>query len=96
MTLTVELTPDLEELVAKKVKGGAYHSASEVVREALRLLKEQDALQELRLQELQKEVRHGFEQVERGEYAEYTSAEELTQKIIAEGRKRAAEQKAGA
>ena len=36
--MNVSLTPDLEELVHKKVESGRYTSASEVVREALRLL----------------------------------------------------------
>ena len=94
MTLTVELTPELEELVTKKVAGGMYPSASEVVREGLRLLKEQDVLQELRLDELRNEVGRGFEQLERGEFTEYSSAEEITHKVIAEGRKRAAAEKA--
>ena len=42
--MNVSLTPELETLVNEKVKSGDYNSASEVVREALRLLKEQDEL----------------------------------------------------
>ena len=42
--MNVSFTPELENLVNDKVKSGLYNSASEVVREALRLLKEQDAL----------------------------------------------------
>ena len=40
--MNVSLTPELEAYVARKVEGGRYNSASEVVREALRLLEEQD------------------------------------------------------
>lgn len=40
--MNVSLTPKLEEFVAKKVKSGRYQTASEVVREGLRLLEEQD------------------------------------------------------
>ena len=47
--MNVSLTPELEALVDKKVKSGRYTSASEVVREALRLLEERDRLQELRM-----------------------------------------------
>ena len=40
--MNVSLTPELEELVNEKVRSGLYHTASEVVREALRLLKLRD------------------------------------------------------
>jgi antitoxin ParD1/3/4 len=36
--MTVSLTPELEKFVSAKVGSGRYNSASEVVREALRLL----------------------------------------------------------
>jgi len=38
--MNVNLTPQLEALVRQKVESGLYGSASEVVREALRLLDE--------------------------------------------------------
>jgi putative addiction module CopG family antidote len=40
--MNVSLTPELEALVNEKVRSGLYHTASEVVREALRLLKQRD------------------------------------------------------
>jgi putative addiction module CopG family antidote len=40
--MNVSLTPELEKLVIDKVRGGLYQTASEVVREALRLLKQRD------------------------------------------------------
>ena len=40
--MNVSLTPELENFVNSKVKNGRYNSASEVVREALRLLEEHD------------------------------------------------------
>jgi antitoxin ParD1/3/4 len=36
--MNISLTPQLEEIVQDKVKSGMYTSASEVLREALRLL----------------------------------------------------------
>lgn len=45
----VSLTPKLEELVRRKVESGLYNNASEVVREALRLMAAQDAQREARL-----------------------------------------------
>ena len=40
--MNVSLTPELEDLVNQKVRSGRYRSASEVVREALRLFEERD------------------------------------------------------
>jgi putative addiction module CopG family antidote len=40
--MNVSLTPELEQLVNEKVRTGLYQTASEVVREALRLLKQRD------------------------------------------------------
>jgi antitoxin ParD1/3/4 len=40
--MNVSLTPELEHFVQGKVESGLYNNASEVVREGLRLLKEQD------------------------------------------------------
>ncbi|MBW4473568.1 MAG: type II toxin-antitoxin system ParD family antitoxin [Stenomitos rutilans HA7619-LM2] len=65
--MNVSLTPELEQYVHSKVKSGRYLSASEVVREALRLLEERDRLREIRLATLQKEVEIGIEDSERGE-----------------------------
>ncbi len=61
MTMNVSLTPELETLVNEKVKSGDYNSASEVVREALRLLKEQDELRSIRREEVRREVMKGVE-----------------------------------
>jgi antitoxin ParD1/3/4 len=67
--MNVSLTPELEQLVNDKVKSGLYNSASEVVREALRLLKEQDALKAYRLEELRRDIAVGLQQADRGEVA---------------------------
>jgi len=65
--MNVSLTPELEKLVQDKVKTGRYNSASEVVREALRLLEEQDQLRALRLEEVRKKIAEGLEALDRGE-----------------------------
>lgn len=59
--MNVSLTPELEKLVARKVKTGRYQTASEVIREALRALEERDQLAALRLQELRKEIQKGLQ-----------------------------------
>jgi antitoxin ParD1/3/4 len=66
--MNVSLTPELEKIVAQKVASGRYSSASEVVREALRLFEERERLRELRLEELRKQIAVGLEQLDRGEF----------------------------
>ncbi len=67
--MNISITPELEELINKKVKTGLYHSASEVVREGLRLLKEQDELKAFRLRELKKDIEDGLEEARSGRIA---------------------------
>lgn len=67
--MNISLTPELERIVQEKVHSGMYHSASEVVREALRLMQERDTLQKIKLQELRQAVQVGIEQADRGETA---------------------------
>ena len=61
MGMNVNLTPQLEALVRSKVNSGMYTSASEVVREALRLMDEQDRLRQVKFDELRSEVRKGLD-----------------------------------
>jgi antitoxin ParD1/3/4 len=49
--MNVSLTPELDRFVAGKVDSGRYNSASEVVREALRLLEEHDRARSAQLKE---------------------------------------------
>ena len=59
--MNVSLTPQLEELVKRKVESGLYGSASEVMREALRLLDEHDRLRQMRLEELRAAIQKGVD-----------------------------------
>jgi antitoxin ParD1/3/4 len=61
MGMNVNLTPQLEALVRSKVNSGMYTSASEVVREALRLMDEQDRIRQVKFDELRSEVRKGLD-----------------------------------
>lgn len=60
MGMNVNLTPHLEDLVRQKVESGLYSSASEVVREALRLMDEQDRLRAARLSQLRGDIEEGL------------------------------------
>lgn len=59
--MNVNLTPHLEEMVRQKVNSGLYTSASEVVREALRLMDEQDNLRAVKLEQLRQDIRAGLD-----------------------------------
>ena len=93
--MNVSLTPTLEELVQRKVASGLYNSASEVIRDALRLLEERDEMRQLRLKALRREISVGLDQLERGEVSEHDdqSLNTLAADIKAKGRKRLAAKK---
>ncbi len=65
--MNVSLTPELEERIHERVRSGRYTSASEVVREALRLLEDRDELRRLRLAELRTQVAAGLDSLDRGQ-----------------------------
>jgi antitoxin ParD1/3/4 len=87
--VNVSLTPELERLINDKVDTGMYQTASEVVREGLRLLKDRDDRQ------LRVDIRSGFEAVDRGEYTDYTasSIKNLAAEVKAAGRQHLASAK---
>jgi antitoxin ParD1/3/4 len=58
--MNISLTPELEKFVHDKVASGRYHSASEVIREGLRLLEEQEQLREVKLAALREEIQKGL------------------------------------
>ncbi len=74
--MNVSLTPQLESFVRQKVESGLYGSASEVVREALRLLGEREG----QLDALRRDIRDGL--------ASGASASLDIDAIKAEGRRR--------
>jgi antitoxin ParD1/3/4 len=65
--VNVSLTPELELLIEERVRSGRYTSASEVVREALRLLQDRDELRRLRMDQLRAKVAAGLDSLDRGE-----------------------------
>jgi antitoxin ParD1/3/4 len=65
--MNVSLTPELEKFVSAKVGSGRYNSASEVVREALRLLEERDSARAAQLAEFNGELGRRLASLDRGE-----------------------------
>jgi antitoxin ParD1/3/4 len=68
--MNVSLTPELEELVHQKGQTGRYTSASEVVREALRLMEERDRLDAWRKDEIRAQIAAGIASLRAGKSVE--------------------------
>jgi antitoxin ParD1/3/4 len=64
--MNVSLTTELEKFVNVKVESGRYNSASEVVREALRLLEEHDQTRAVRLAGFNQELGRRLDTLDRG------------------------------
>src|SRR5512140_3781491 len=88
--MNISLTPELERLVADKVDSGMYKTSSEVIREGLRLIKDRDE----RLQSLRRDIRAGFEAVDRGEFNAYdkSNVQKLARRVKARSSKRLADE----
>jgi len=76
-SLNVSLTPELDEFVQQRVASGRYQTASEVIREGLRLLEQQEKQRDAAFEALRAKLKRGVEQAERGEFV--TPAETLRQ-----------------
>lgn len=83
--MNVSLTPELEQLIDQKVSSGLYNSASEVIREGLRLLKEQDDMKRLRYETLRTDILRGSEEIQQGKGIRYSTGEELGLEINRRG-----------
>jgi antitoxin ParD1/3/4 len=75
--MNVSLTPELERFVIQKVESGKYQTASEVIRDGLRLLLERDEVHQKRLDELRREIAIGVEQGDQGKVAPLNDIETL-------------------
>ena len=72
--MNVSLTPELEAVIQSKVKSGMYNSASEVVREGIRLLQQRDDTHEAKLNALRAEIQKGVDSLEAGRYRDLSDA----------------------
>lgn len=81
--MNVQLTPELEKFVEERVEAGQYADASDVVNQALEVLKEQEEFTPEHEAYLRREVRRGLEQLDAGQSATFDA-----KKIIVEERQR--------
>lgn len=77
----IAATPELEKLVLTKVKSGRYNSASEVVREALRLMEQRDQVRAIQLKELRRRMDRALSESSKGEG---TDGEEFMRRMMDE------------
>jgi antitoxin ParD1/3/4 len=85
-TLNVSLTRELEKFVEERVNSGRYQTASEVVREGLRLLEEREHARQTALDEVRRLVATGIEQADRGEFVDGEDVFEELKKLSAQRR----------
>ncbi len=75
--MNFSLTPALEQFVRDRAISGDYNNASEVVREAIRLLKRAEEQRALRMERLRSAIGEGDGALARGEFTDLDSDEAL-------------------
>ena len=73
----VNLTPHFDNFIDASIASGRFSNASEIVREGLRLLEQREQEDKARLDWLRAAAKEGFDAIERGDYAELNSEEEI-------------------
>lgn len=63
MSMNVSLPPELEARVRQRVETGMYGSASEVIREALRLFEAYEEVRSAKLENLRLDIARGIDDV---------------------------------
>jgi antitoxin ParD1/3/4 len=89
-TVNVSLTPELDAFLQSRVQSGRYQTASEVVREALRLLERQEREREEAFQQLKAKLERGAAQAEGGELLDGEEVFEELRAVIEERRRKKA------
>jgi antitoxin ParD1/3/4 len=83
-SLTLSLPDPIRQFVESLVSEDGYPSASDYIRV---LVEEDQKKRAEELERLRAQVRVGLDELDRGEYVEYGTAEELAKDVKAEGRK---------
>jgi antitoxin ParD1/3/4 len=76
-TRNVVLTKRQQELIETLVESGRYQNASEVLRDGLRLVEQREAEDAGKLKALRAAARLGIGSLERGEFKEFTTIDDL-------------------
>jgi antitoxin ParD1/3/4 len=71
--MNVLLKPDLEKFVAEKIKAGHFTNASDLINDALEVLREQETFTPQHEAYLREEVQMGIDQLDRGQTSEFSA-----------------------
>jgi antitoxin ParD1/3/4 len=74
-TRNISLTAEQDAFIEKAVKSGEYQNASEAVRDALRVLRQRQREDALKLKALRAQIKAGVEALDRGEFTEVADAD---------------------
>ena len=88
---SIALGKPFTDFARRKVESGEFGSTSEVVREALRLLEEEDRIKAERRDELIRKIKMGTDQIRDGQGIEIRSVDEsreYAESVIRRGRER--------
>ncbi len=80
--MNISMTPELEKFIHSKVESGMYQSASEVVREAVRLLAEHDENKRRRVEALNRDIQAGLDQLASGGVVSESALEEELEELL--------------
>ena len=86
-TVNVSLTPELEEFVKSRISSGRYQTASEVVREALRLLERQEKERDEAYERLKEKLERGAAEAECGDLLDGDEVFDELRELIEERRR---------
>jgi len=80
MTMHVNLSPEMEGFIKRKVASGFYGNATEVIRDAIRRMQAEES----RIAAWQAAIQQGDDQLDRGEGIAYTAEtlKDITQSAI--------------
>ena len=80
-TRNINLTEHLDHFVERQIASGRYSNASEIVRESLRLLEEQEQERKAKLKALRQAVKQGFDEIDQGKSIVLTGKKAINQFI---------------
>lgn len=86
--MNVSLTPHFEKLIQREISSGRYQSASEVVRDALRMFQERKNERDRKFEQLRKDIAIGIKHADEGRTVPFDDA--LVARVKREGRKKLA------